>query len=467
MVASSTWDLVIIGSGPAGEAAAMRAAKSGLRVAVVEDQPEVGGSCTHLGTIPSKALRHQVRQVIRQQHNPILRGINPNAATGWPELVSRMSEVVANQSQVRSGFYFRNRVRVFFGRGRLDGPGRVRVVDAQERESLLEARNIILATGSRPYRPADVDFNHPRIYDSDTILSMSHTPRNLIIYGAGVIGCEYASIFTGMTTRVDLVNSRERLLDFLDAEISDALGYHLREQGATIRHSEEYVAVEPDETGVTLVLKSGKRLRGDALLWSNGRSGNSHGLGLETVGIEPDSRGHIKVNEKYQTEVEGIYAVGDLIGWPSLASASYDQGRFCAGFICGDENVRSLSRVPTGIYTIPGISSLGRTEQELTEAKIPYEVGQAFFKNLARAQITGERAGMLKLLFHRETLELLGIHCFGYQATEIVHVGQVIMAQPAPYNTIEYFANTTFNYPTMAEAYRVAALNGLNRLSLY
>src|SRR5699024_6131216 len=199
-------------------------------------------------------------------------------------------------------FLYHKRVRVFNDHVLYNGPNRVRVVDKHERETLLETRYVILATGSRPYRPADVDFNHPRIYDSDTILSMTHTPRKLIIYGAGVIGCEYASIFSGLATRVDLVNNREHLLDFLDAEISDALAYHLREQGTTIRHMEEYVAVEPDETGVTLVLKSGKRLRGDALLWSNGRSGNSNNLGLDTIGIEADNRGHIKVDERYQTE---------------------------------------------------------------------------------------------------------------------------------------------------------------------
>ncbi|WP_035204493.1 Si-specific NAD(P)(+) transhydrogenase [Isoalcanivorax pacificus] len=463
MNTSSGWDLVVIGSGPAGEAAAMRAAKGGLRVAMVEDQPQVGGSCTHLGTIPSKAFRHQVRQLVRHRRNPLLQGVTDLPDVGWPQLLSRVSDVIGAQVQVRSGFYFRNRVQVFNGRGSIAGEGRVRVNDTHDREWLLETRHILLATGSRPYHPADVDFSHPRVYDSDTILSMQHTPRNIIIYGAGVIGCEYASIFTGLGMRVDLVNSREHLLDFLDAEISDALSYHLREQGATIRHGEEYVAVEPDEEGVTLVLASGKRLRADALLWSNGRSGNSQNLGLETVGLEPNGRGQLQVDERYQTQVPNIFAVGDLIGWPSLASASYDQGRFCAGMLCGDP-VRQVANVPTGIYTIPGISSLGPTEHELTEARIPYEVGQAFFKNLARAQITGERTGMLKLLFHRDTLELLGIHCFGYQATEIVHVGQAIMSQPAPHNTLEYFVNTTFNYPTMAEAYRVAAINGLNRL---
>lgn len=463
MNTSSGWDLVVIGSGPAGEAAAMRAAKSGMKVAMIEDQAQVGGSCTHLGTIPSKALRHQVRQVIRHQRNPLLQGVADMPDVGWPQLVNKIRDVIGAQVRVRSGFYFRNRVQVFQGRGRIAGEGRVQVQDSQDREWLLETRYIILATGSRPYHPEDVDFNHPRVYDSDTILDMDHTPRNIIIYGAGVIGCEYASLFTGMGMRVDLVNSREHLLDFLDAEISDALSYHLREQGCTIRHGEEYEAVKADDDGVTLLLKSGKRLRADALLWSNGRSGNSRDLGLETVGIQANGRGQLQVDEAYQTSAPGVYAVGDLIGWPSLASASYDQGRFCAAGLCG-EAPRQVSNVPTGIYTIPGISSVGRTEHELTEAKVPYEVGQAFFKNLARAQITGEKAGMLKLLFHRDTLELLGIHCFGYQATEIVHVGQAIMAQPAPHNTLDYFVETTFNYPTMAEAYRVAAINGLNRL---
>jgi NAD(P) transhydrogenase len=352
---------------------------------------------------------------------------------------------------------------VFGGRGELLGNNEVRVEDREGRPHLLKTRNVVIATGSRPYHPEDVDFDHPRIYDSDTILTMDHTPRHIIIYGAGVIGSEYACIFTGLGIRVDLVNSRQHLLDFLDTEISDSLSYHLREQGCTIRQDEEYQRVVADDEGVTLELQSGKKLRADALLWCNGRSGNTQDMGLEAAGLKPNNRGQLQVNERYQTEVEGIYAVGDVVGWPSLASASSDQGRFCAAAIAGDE-VRQVTDVPTGIYTIPGISSVGRNEQELTEAKVPYEVGQAFFRNLARAQITGERVGMLKILFHRETLAVLGIHCFGYQAMEIVHVGQAIMRQPGELNTLEYFIDTTFNYPTMAEAYRVAAINGINRI---
>ena len=460
---SAGWDLVVIGSGPAGEAAAMQATKKGLRVAIVEEQTSLGGNCTHWGTIPSKALRHLVRQVIRTQRNPLLRGILNPREVRWQDLIARTREVIDSQVQVRTDFYIRNRVTVFGGRGELLGNNEVKVEDREGRLHLLKTRNVVIATGSRPYHPEDVDFEHPRVYDSDTILTMDHTPRHIIIYGAGVIGSEYACIFTGLGIRVDLVNSRQHLLDFLDTEISDALSYHLREQGCTIRQDEEYKRVVADDDGVTLELKSGKKLRADALLWCNGRSGNTQDMGLDAVGLEPNNRGQLPVNERYQTSVQGIYAVGDVVGWPSLASASYDQGRFCAAAIAGDE-VRQVTDVPTGIYTIPGISSVGRNEQELTEAKVPYEVGQAFFRNLARAQITGERVGMLKILFHRETLAVLGIHCFGYQAMEIVHVGQAIMRQPGELNTLEYFIDTTFNYPTMAEAYRVAAINGINRI---
>ena len=392
-----------------------------------------------------------------------MRGIINPREIRWQDLIARTREVIDSQVKVRTDFYIRNRVTVFGGRGRLISPNEVQVDDREGRQHLLKTRNVLIATGSRPYHPEDVDFDHPRVYDSDTVLTMDHTPRHLIIYGAGVIGSEYACIFTGLGIRVDLVNSREHLLDFLDTEISDALSYHLREQGCTIRQGEQYKRVMADGDGVTLELESGKKLRADALLWCNGRSGNTANLGLEEVGLKANSRGQLSVDERYQTALENIYAVGDVVGWPSLASASYDQGRFCAAAIAGDE-IKQVKDVPTGIYTIPGISSVGQTEQELTEARIPYEVGQAFFRNLARAQITGERVGMLKILFHRETLEILGIHCFGYQAMEIVHVGQAIMRQPGEQPPLEYFIDTTFNYPTMAEAYRVAAINGINRI---
>ena len=293
---------------------------------------------------------------------------------------------------------------------------------------------------------------------------MKHTPRKVIIYGAGVIGCEYASIFSGLGIKVELINTRDRLLEFLDDEISDALSYHLRHMGVMIRHREAYSAVVANDKGVEIQLESGKHLRGDALLWCNGRTGNTDGLALSSVGLAADHRGQLAVDEHYETSVEGIFASGDVIGWPSLASAAYDQGRSAAASARGKEHCRFVDDVPTGIYTLPEISSVGLTERELTEARIPYEVGRALFKDTARAQISGETVGMLKILFHVETLEILGIHCFGAEASEIVHIGQAIMKQKGEGNSLRYFITTTFNYPTMAEAYRTAALNGINRL---
>ncbi|OOV88274.1 Si-specific NAD(P)(+) transhydrogenase [Oceanospirillum linum] len=458
------YDVVVIGTGPAGEGAAMNAAKHGKRVAVVEMQSSVGGNCTHKGTIPSKALRHAVKQIIQFNTNRMFRDIGEPRWFSFPKVLERSQRVIERQVQLRTNFYARNRIDVYFGKARFLDSHTVMVRDPHNGTEELRAQKIVIATGSRPYRPADINFRHPRIYCSDTVLTLGHTPRRLIIYGAGVIGCEYASIFSGLGVKVDLIDNRDRLLSFLDDEISDALSYHLRNTGVLIRHNEEYEKVTADEQGVTMELKSGKKLRADAFLWCNGRSGNTDDIGLELVGLEANGRGQLEVDQHYRTSVEHVYAVGDVIGWPSLASAAYDQGRSAAADILDDDEFRFVNEVPTGIYTIPEISSVGQSERELTEAKIPYEVGQAFFKDTARAQITSETAGMLKILFHRETLELLGIHCFGDQASEIVHIGQAIMNQEGEGNTIKYFVNNTFNYPTMAEAYRVAALNGLNRL---
>jgi NAD(P) transhydrogenase len=272
-------------------------------------------------------------------------------------------------------------------------------------------------------------------------------------------------VLANLDVKVNLVNTRDRLLSFLDDEITDALSYHLRQQGVVIRHDETYDRVDAGDDGVVLHCKSGKKFKTDALLWANGRTGNTQNMGLEDIGLAPNSRGQLDVNKSYQSVLPHIYAVGDVAGPPALASASYDQGRFVGAHIAHGECDWSLiEEFPTGIYTVPEISSLGRTERELTAAQVPYEVAHAPFKSLARAQITGHTVGMLKILFHRETLEILGLHCFGEQASEIVHIGQAIMSQKGEANSLQYFAETTFNYPTMAEAYRVAALNGLNRL---
>jgi len=459
------YDVIVIGSGPAGEGAAMNAAKNGRRVAVVEEQDSVGGNCTHKGTIPSKALRHAVKQIIDFNTNPMFRDIGEPRWFSFPKVLTRAEKVISNQVMLRTNYYARNRVDVFFGTAQFEDANTVQVKGTVRGNETLRAKNVVIATGSRPYCPPDIDFSHPRIYNSDSILKLGHTPRTMIIYGAGVIGCEYASIFSGLGVKVDLIDTRDRLLSFLDGEISDALSYHLRNNAVKIRHNEEYESVEATERGVVLSMKSGKKLRADAFLWCNGRTGNTDGLGLENVGLEANSRGQVEVDQNYRTTVDGIYAVGDVIGWPSLASAALDQGRSAAADMLQAEDFRYINEVPTGIYTIPEISSVGKTEEELTQEKVPYEVGQAFFKDTARAQISGQPVGMLKILFHRETLAILGIHCFGDQASEIVHIGQAIMRQEGEANTLAYFVNTTFNYPTMAEAYRVAAIAGLNRVS--
>ncbi len=460
------FDVVVIGSGPAGEGAAMACVKNGKRVAMIENQKAVGGNCTHKGTIPSKALRHAVKQVMRFNTNPLFREIGDARVLSFPKVLASASQVIPKQADMHARHFTRNRIKILKGEGKITDPQCVEVTFADGAKEKFTTEKIVVATGSRPYRPDDIDFSHPRVYDSDTILTMEHTPRNMIIVGAGVIGCEYASIFSGMGIKVDLINSRERLLSFLDDEISDALSYHLRDNSVMVRHNEEYEKIGSDRNRLELFLQSGKRLRADALLWCNGRTGNTDKLGLESVGIEADHRGQLTVNERYQTTVESIYAAGDVIGWPSLASASYNQGRVVADAIL-DNFTNGITEAPTGIYTLPEISSLGKNERELTASKVPYEVGRAYFKNTARAQISGEDVGVLKILFHIDTFEILGIHCFGAEASEIIHIGQAIMNQKGEANDIRYFVNTVFNYPTMAEAYRTAALEGINRLNRY
>ncbi len=464
MVDTQHFDMVVIGTGPGGEGAAMRAAKGGKSVAVVERFALVGGGCTHWGTIPSKALRQAIYHTSLCYQSPLIKRGEATPRFSFPELLATANSVIAQQVKLREGFYNRNDVPLVAGNARFLDSRTIEVDHPASAPRRLMADAFVIATGSRPFRPPDVDFSHPRIFDSDTLLSLDRTPTSIAIYGAGVVGCEYASMWRNMQVRVQLINTRDKLLSFLDDEIIDALSYHLSENGVRILHKEDYERVEPTDDGVILHLRSGKKIRTDVLLFANGRTGNTDSLDLEYVGITPNHRGQIEVNDHYQTAQPHIYAVGDVVGYPSLASASYDQGRFAASHFCGDPDHCLVRDIPTGIYTSPEISSIGKTERQLTDEKVPYEVGKAMFKHLARAQITGQTVGMLKLLFHRETLQLLGIHCFGQNSAEIIHIGQAIMSQPVGQNTLAYFINTTFNYPTMAEAYRVAALNGMNRV---
>ncbi|WP_034918561.1 MULTISPECIES: Si-specific NAD(P)(+) transhydrogenase [Erwinia] len=462
---SYDYDAIVIGSGPGGEGAAMGLLKQGARIAVIERYHNIGGGCTHWGTIPSKALRHAVSRIIEFNQNPLYSDHSRLLRSSFADILTHTENVISQQTRMRQGFYERNRCALYQGDARFLDANTLEIKAHDGSVERLTAGKFVIACGSRPYRPPEVDFTHSRIYDSDSILDLHHEPSHVIIYGAGVIGCEYASIFRGLGVKVDLINTRDHLLAFLDQEISDSLSYHFWNNGVVIRHNEEFEKIEGVSDGVIVHLKSGKKVKADCLLYANGRTGNTDSLSLENVGLEADGRGLLKVNSMYQTAQPHIYAVGDVIGYPSLASAAYDQGRLAAqALIKGEANAHLIEDIPTGIYTIPEISSVGKTEQQLTAMKVPYEVGRAQFKHLARAQIIGMNVGSLKILFHRETKEILGIHCFGEHAAEIVHIGQAIMEQKNGGNTIEYFVNTTFNYPTMAEAYRVAALNGLNRL---
>jgi NAD(P) transhydrogenase len=458
-------DVIVIGTGPAGEGAAMMLAKSHRKVAVVERYIEVGGGCTHWGTIPSKALRHAVKTLSDVRSNPMLRKLSASLSVTLPQLLSTASGVIEAQVQLRRRFYDRNRVPVLEGAARFVDSNTLEITPRLDPVFRVQADRFVIATGSRPYHPPGLDFSHPRVCDSDSILRYEKSPFSVTIYGAGVIGCEYASIFLNMGTKVTLVDTQERLLSFMDEEIAEALSYHLRDQGCIIRHNEQYDHLEARADDVLLHLKSGRSIKSDLLLWANGRTGNTDELNLEAVGLKANQRGHIAVNDRYQTQVPHVFAVGDVIGPPALASAAYQQGGFVGQYIVDpDTPARRLDLIPSGIYTIPEISSVGKTEKELQDAGIPYEIGHTHFKSLARAQMTNQRAGILKILFDIRTLEILGVHCFGDNASEIVHIGQTVMAS-RDINNLRYFINTTFNYPTMAEAYRIAAYNGLNRLA--
>ncbi|MCA9162866.1 MAG: Si-specific NAD(P)(+) transhydrogenase, partial [Planctomycetales bacterium] len=366
--ASYDYDVLVIGTGPGGEGAAMQAVKTGKRVAVIERLPEVGGACTHRGTIPSKSLRFSIFKLTELVKNPLFGA--SCLAVDFPDLRKSASGVISRQVDMRTNFYVRNAVPILRGHARFIDP---HTVDVNGRR--CSAAAVVIAVGSRPYRPPDVDFDHARVFDADTILDLKFTPKSITIYGAGVIGAEYASMFRNLGVKVNLVNTRHKLLEFLDDEISDALSYHLRDQGVIIRHQEQYERVEPLDDGVVLHLKSGKKLKTDILLWANGRTGNTDELGLDGLGLAPDSRGNLAVNACFQTEQPHIYAVGDVIGYPALASAAYMQGRAAASHIVDGEQTLPLAHIPTGIYTSPEISSVGQTERELTAASIPYEVG--------------------------------------------------------------------------------------------
>ena len=462
MSAARGYDLVVIGSGPAGQKAAIAAAKLGKSVAVVDRREMVGGVCVHTGTIPSKTLRAAILYLTGfHQSTPYGREFPSRYEVTVADLAFRVHHVLQREMEVVQDQLRRNRVAMLFGTARFLDPHTLEV-DTAEGVARLAGEHVLIACGTRPARDPAIPLDGTRIIDSDQIISQGRMPHELTVVGGGIIGLEYASMLLALGVEVTIVEQRARLLEFADREIVEALEYHMRNQGAVFRLGERVVSVRIDERErVAAELESGKTVHGQGLLYSVGRQANTDLLNLPAAGLEADGRGRLRVDDRYQTSVPHIYAAGDVIGFPALASTAMEQGRLASLHMFGQPAVSTPELIPYGIYTIPEISMVGRNEEELTAAKVPYEVGLARFAELAKAQMMGDETGLLKILFDPKTLKLLGIHVIGESATELIHIGQAVLAFGG---TIEYFRDAVFNYPNLAEAYKVAALDGLNKL---
>ncbi|WP_155338505.1 Si-specific NAD(P)(+) transhydrogenase [Acrocarpospora corrugata] len=458
----SDFDVLVLGSGPGGQKAAIAAAKLERRVAIVERRNMIGGVCINTGTIPSKTMREAVLYLTGlSQREMYGRNYRVKDEITVADLTARTQHVVGREVEVISNQLSRNHITVLTGLGHFVDPHTIAVIDDQGRETKVTADKIIIATGTRPARPDTVEFDGNTIIDSDGILQLDRVPDSMVVVGAGVIGIEYASMFAALGTKVTVVERRDRMLEFCDLEVIEALKYHLRDLAVTFRFGESVAAVERRERGALTILESGKKIPAATVMYSAGRQGMTENLALEEAGLAADPRGRITVDAYYRTTVPHIYAVGDVIGFPALAATSMEQGRLAAYHAC-DEPVNAMNLLqPIGIYTIPEISFVGRTEDELTDALIPFEVGISRYRELARGQIIGDTYGMLKLLVSAEDRSLLGVHVFGTGATELIHIGQAVMGCGG---TIDYLVDAVFNYPTLAESYKVAALDAMNKL---
>ncbi|WP_322778415.1 Si-specific NAD(P)(+) transhydrogenase [Frankia sp. Cas4] len=458
------YDLLVIGSGPGGQKAAIAAAKLGRRVAIVDRRDMVGGVCINTGTIPSKTLREAVLYLTgmtqREMYGQSYR-LKDDITVG--DLSSRTQHVIGREIDVIRSQLSRNRVTLLIGTASFIDAHTISIKGTDEvDERRVHAEKIIIATGTRPARPDTVDFDGRTVVDSDQILALDKIPGSMVVVGAGVIGIEYASMFAALGTKVTVVERRDRMLDFCDVEVVEALKYHLRDLAVTFRFRESVVSVGRHNGGTLTLLESGKRLPADTVMYSAGRQGLTTALNLANAGLSADNRGRIKVGSDFRTEMAHIYAVGDVIGFPALAATSMEQGRLAAYSACGEDvHVMRHDLMPIGVYTIPEISYVGSTEDELTERAVPFEVGIARYRELARGQIVGDSYGMLKLLVSSIDRKLLGVHVFGTGATELVHIGQTVMGCDG---TIDYLVDAVFNYPTLAESYKVAALDAMNKM---
>lgn len=470
--AAYDYDLIVVGSGPAGEKAAIQAAKLDKRVAVIERSPLLGGACTHTATLPSKTLREAVLFItgLEQRSFPGIQCAVKKHRMGVQDLLRYKTAVVQHQADAVRRKFDRNDIDIFHGQATFLDPRRLAIESSDGMRRTCTAAVIVLAVGSRPARPETIPFNNQHVFDTDSILHMDRIPRSLTVIGAGVVGCEYASIFAILGVKVTLLDTRPNILDFLDEELKQRLLYRMLNAGVVMHFGEEVTAVTiPEPDRVESYCASGKVVTAERVLYAAGRVGNTDRLGLETIGLETNGRGLLGVNEHFQTAIPHIYAVGDVIGFPALAATAMHQGRLASahafrhtdGHTDGKIPPTPLAPLPFGIYTIPEVSMVGATEEELTKERVPYEIGHAFYRETARAHIMGDTEGLLKLIFHRETLQLLGVHIIGEHASELIHIGQAVMAYGG---TIEYFIDNVVNYPTLSETYKVAALNGYNRL---
>jgi NAD(P) transhydrogenase len=462
-----TFDCIVIGTGPAGQKAAIQAAKLGKKVAIIEKNNVLGGASINTGTIPSKALREAVLHLTGAGKRGLFgESYRVKRNITISDLIYVSQQVIHHELELIRNHFDRNDVELIWGMARFDDDN-ILYVDRPDDFEVLSAEKFIIATGTRPATPASVPFNAKSIFTSDGLLKIDHLPKSMLVVGGGVIGVEYACMMATLGVKITLIEGRPEVLGFLDHEITEAFQYHMRRMGMTLRLGEKVHKIEdlPGDasTGplVQATLESGKVLRAQTLLYAVGRQGTTASLHLEKVGLKADDRERLKVNEFYQTEVPHIYGVGDVIGFPALASTAMEQGRLAVCHAFGVPTKSLPELFPYGIYAVPEISMVGKTEAQLTAAGVPFEAGIAQYKELARGQILGDDTGMLKLLIHQDTLQILGVHAIGTGATELIHIGQAVMAFNG---TVEYFVNNVFNFPTLAEAYKVAALNGMNKL---
>lgn len=459
-----SYDMVVVGSGPAGQKAAVQAAKLSKRVAIIEKAPQLGGTSLNTGTLPSKTLKDTIEYI----HGLGRRGLHQLGAEltkqlTLSDLMARKDHVIKTEVAVITDQLQRNDIEILHGTAGFVDPHTLSVLRSDGQVEYVHATAIVLATGARPRRPAEVPFDDVIVCDSDSFLRTAKNPAGIIVIGGGVIGTEYASMLAAFGIRVTLIDRRTQLLRFLDGEIARALEAQIQQNGVVMRLGQEQLDISVNKAGYPMVrLQDGDTVTADMMLYTMGRVGNTEALNLSAIGLATDQQGQLTVNAHYQTAVPHIYATGDVIGFPALAATAMEQGRLAACHAFHVSEAHDIKVIPYGIYSIPEVSMVGKTEEELAAAEVPYAAGRAFFREMARGHISGDLHGLLKVIFHRETHALLGIHIIGAGATELIHIGQSVLTYGG---TVEYFVHNVFNYPTMAECYRTAALDGLNRLS--